>query len=265
MSKSKAAINSIGSETETAETGTAAAGPGSDLPLSVMIAIDRLHPHPRNYNDHPDDQLEHIMQSITENGIYKNIVAARDLTILAGHGVYKGAKRLDYKELPVVVLDISPDSPEALKVIVGDNEISHLSDKNDRLLTELLKEVKESADGGLLGTGYDEMMLANLIFVTRPESEIESINEAAEWVGMPEYDAGSTPTKLVVSFRNQEDRTAFAKLVGAEITEKTKSIWYPDRPNEDVSSLRWVSETELGLETETEEAEEQEEEAESEN
>lgn len=46
----------------------------------------RLKPHPRNYRGHPDDQLAHIERSIRDNGVYRNVLVARDYTILAGHG-----------------------------------------------------------------------------------------------------------------------------------------------------------------------------------
>jgi hypothetical protein len=130
-----------------------------------------------------------------------------------------------------------------LKVLTGDNEISHLSEKNDRLLTELLKEIKDNAEDGLLGTGYDEMMLANLLFVTRPESEISDINEAKEWVGMPEYQEGQETIKIVVSFRNETDRDNFITLIGNPSLSgrngQTWSLWWPPKEKDDLSSVRF--------------------------
>ena len=34
------------------------------------INIDEIKLNERNYKEHPDDQIEHIMESIRENGIY---------------------------------------------------------------------------------------------------------------------------------------------------------------------------------------------------
>lgn len=161
-----------------------------------QVPLADLKPHPRNYREHPDDQIEHLAQSIRQNGFYRNIVVARDNTILAGHGVALAAGRLGMLEVPVVRLPIDPDCPAALKVLTGDNEIEHLAEQDDRLLSELLKEIKEVDLDGLLGTGYDEAMLANLVFVTRPAGEIEDFDEAAHWVGMPEYHDGEEPLKL---------------------------------------------------------------------
>ena len=52
-----------------------------------QFSPDQLKPHPRNYRDHPQDQIDHLIQSIRENGFYRNVVVANDNTILAGHGV----------------------------------------------------------------------------------------------------------------------------------------------------------------------------------
>ena len=197
------------------------------------VAIEELHPHPRNYRGHPEDQIAHLIQSIKQNGIYRNVIIAKDNTILAGHGVVLAAKQMGIAEIPVYFLDIEPDDTRALKILAGDNELGHLAEINDRMLTEILKEIKDIDIDGLLGTGYDEKMLANLVYVTRPESEIKDFNEAAEWVGMPSYEFGQDPLRLIVSFRNAEDRMKFARKVGFKLTEKTKSVWWPPKEEED--------------------------------
>ena len=142
---------------------------GSITPTVEQIPIADLKPHPRNYRQHPADQIEHIKASITDHGLYRNVVIARDGTILAGHGVVLASREMGLKTVPVIRVDLDPDDPKAIKILTGDNGISHLGEVDDRLLTELLKGLQETA-GGLLGTGYDDAMLANLIFVTRPQS-----------------------------------------------------------------------------------------------
>jgi len=95
---------------------------------------------------------------------------------------------------------------------------------------------------GLLGTGYDEQMLAALVMVTRPASEVTDLDEAAEWVGMPEYDEGGTQYKLIVSFDTPEARVAFITEHGIHITAKLgATVWstrFPFIP-EDASSVRF--------------------------
>ena len=202
------------------------------------VAVSELKPHPKNYREHPDDQLDHIVQSIKDNGHYRNVVIAKDNIILAGHGVVKASNKMGLKTIPVVRLDVPHTDQKAMKVLTGDNEIAHLGIVDDRLLSELLKDIKDSDITGLLGTGYDDAMLANLVMVSRPASEIEDFDAAAEWVGMPEYEKGEKPLQLIINFANVEDREKFAKLVGSPVTDKTKSIWFPHRDKDDESSLR---------------------------
>jgi len=201
------------------------------------IAIADLRPHPRNYRTHPDDQIEHLVESIRENGFYRNIVVSRDGVILAGHGVVEALRRMGFDQVRVARLGVDSGDPRALKVLTGDNEIARLGMIDDRVLSEMLREIKEHDARGLAGTGYDEQMLANLVYVTRPQSEIRDRDEAAEWVGMPEFEREPLPLQLRISFRNAEHREEFGRILGLRLTEKTRGAWWPPKEMEDPGSL----------------------------
>jgi hypothetical protein len=203
------------------------------------VRLSDLKPHPRNYRTHPPDQLAHIIQSIKEHGLYRNIVIARDGTILAGHGVVKALAEMGEAEAPVLRLPIEPDSPAALKLLAGDNEIGHLAEVDDRTFTELLKDIKEL--DGLLGTGYDEAMLANLIYVTRSEQEIRDRSTAWAEAGMESDINGEIAIKLIISFCNNEDRERFVSEHNLRIPKRESATWitwWPYRDAEDLRSLR---------------------------
>jgi hypothetical protein len=210
-----------------------------ELPVERVL-VSKLTPHPRNYRKHPEDQLAHLAASIKANGFYRNVVVARDYTILAGHGTTEAAKKAGLKKVPVVVLDLDPDEPRALKVLAGDNEIARLAETDDRALTEMLKSIMEQDD--LLGSGFDKQQLAALALVTRPASELQSLNEAAQWVGMPGYEEGDAAIKLVVSFKTDEDRDEFIKRFEIRIdksaikgtTMSTRWPWTDREKNADI-------------------------------
>ena len=202
------------------------------------VDVSTLKPHPRNYVSHPEDQLEHIVNSIKEHGFYRNVLIARDGTLLAGHGVIEACKKLGITQVPVHRLDLDPDHPLALKVLVGDNEISHLRQVDDRVLTNLLKEIGDADITTLLGTGYDEQMLAGLLLATRTSDEIPDIDAASEWAGaeMPDYDPGKQALRIVVLFKEEKDRQSFIDYIGAEKfarvftkdgKKQASSIWWP--------------------------------------
>lgn len=66
-------------------------------------------------------------------------------------------------------------------------------------------------------------------------------NHADHWKGMPEFNQpGIIPVKsLIVNFETKDDMLKFSKMVGQEITAKTKSIWYPLAPIENSTDKRW--------------------------
>lgn len=205
------------------------------------MPLSELKPHPRNYRSHPEDQIEHVVASLRDVGVYRNVVAARDGTLLAGHGVVEAARRAGMTEISVVRLDLDPDDPRALRVLAGDNYVSHLAHDDERALTEMLKELRDSV--GLEGTGFDDRMLAALAMVTRTEAEIEDFDAAAEWVGMPEADSGTRSVVLVVEFLTEADREEFVRIKEVRTTRRGR-VWgakYPDSfaDQEDVTSVRW--------------------------
>jgi ParB-like chromosome segregation protein Spo0J len=116
--------------------------PPPPRPTIRPVALANLRPHPRRYRAHPDDQVAHLMAAIRAVGFYRNVVIARDGTVLAGHGMVEAARRLGMSKVPAARLDVAPDEPAALKVLAGDNGIAHLAEQDDRALTELLKEIR---------------------------------------------------------------------------------------------------------------------------
>lgn len=210
--------------------------------LASLVSVDKLKPHSRNYRKHPADQLEHIKASITEHGFYRNVVATKSGVILAGHGVVEASKVLGLDKVPVIQLDIDPESPQALRILTGDNYLSHFAEDDDRLLTELLKEVLDS-DEGLLGTGFDEMMLANLAMVTRTEGELKDANAAAEWVGLPDFEPKDKPLQLIISFVTEDQRAECVENLGLKVIAKNRTTWsmeWNKTEKDDIGSARFT-------------------------
>ena len=206
------------------------------------IEVGKLKPHPRNYKEHPEQQLEHIIKSIEEHGFYRNIVVAKDNTILAGHGVVQASKLMGKQKVPVIRLDIDSDSTQALKVLTSDNEIGNLAMVDDRQLSEVLKDILDE-ELDLTGTGFNEDQLSALIYTTRNADEIQTIDEANEWVGIADYENKPDSIKVMVHFDTEEDRENFMQLLDNPHVNykmgKTWKIWYPARGNEDPSSIRF--------------------------
>lgn len=63
-----------------------------------------------------------------------------------------------------------------------------------------------------------------------------------EWVGMPEFvqEKQSPHKELKIRFATQKDVDDFSNLINQKITEKTKSIWFPQLVRGLNSGLRYV-------------------------
>ncbi len=216
----------------------------SDIKLtSGQADIAELKPHPRNYRTHPEDQLKHLVASLRRFGQYRSVVVSEDWFILAGHGIVEAAKKAGWNTLEIKRVNIKHDSTAALKILTADNEVLHLAERDDRGLTEILKELKDNDVEGLLATGYDDMQLAALLLATRPESEIKGMDAAAAWVGMPEYDVEKKEYKLIVSFPDAKHRDEFLKAHGLPVVYKgNEYTWvsrWPEEGRRDWESLRF--------------------------
>jgi DNA modification methylase len=138
--------------------------PDDDLTTTIeLLDIATLRPHPRNDRIHPPDEIAHLRQSIREHGIYRNVVVAADGTILAGRGVVQAAQEEGRTQVPGQRRPYGPDDPRALKLLVGDNHIADQSRQDDALLAALLQDIAADDPMALLGTGFDEAMLAALL------------------------------------------------------------------------------------------------------
>ncbi len=216
--------------------------------MTKNAKIDALTPHPKNYRDHPAEQIAHIAESIRANGFYRNVVVARDNTILAGHGSVLAAKEAGLESVPVVKLDIEPDSTAALKILAGDNEVARLGIVDDQAFAEILRGIvadDEDLDN-LFGTGLDKDQYEYVTGVADGDIvPVEGVDPYAEWEGMPAYDHSDQTSfrRLIVHFKDQESLEAFAGRVGCKLTDKTKSIWFPEVEDTKAFDKRYAGES----------------------
>ena len=86
---------------------------------------------------------------------------------------------------------------------------------------------------------YAESTLSEFIEL---ENETDDKEWKKHWIGMPEFVQNDNPSykKLIVNFRNKEDYAEFVKLIDQKITDKTKSIWYPELDKDQNTLKRWM-------------------------
>lgn len=130
--------------------------PGHTLD-TVQRPLADLRPHPRNARNGDTDV---IRESLRVNGQYRPIVTTTDGTILAGNHTYAAAAEEGWESLACVVLDLDPDGPDALHVMLADNRTADRGTYDEGALLDVLAAL--SVDAGLAGTGYSDEDLAAL-------------------------------------------------------------------------------------------------------
>jgi len=81
--------------------------------------------------------------------------------------------------------------------------------------------------------------------LNNPLFEIDDADEyETEWRGMPDFNQPDNGAfrQIIVSFDDQAGVDAFEALVKQNITNKTKSIWFPPRERNNVQDLFYFDE-----------------------
>lgn len=108
----------------------------------VTVGIDSIRPNSFNTNYVSPENEEKLVNSIERHGLVKPIICRElkdgTLEIIGGEHRWKVAKRLGYKEVPVVNLGSVPDK-KAKEVMLLDN--GRWGEDDTLALSELLKEL----------------------------------------------------------------------------------------------------------------------------
>ncbi len=124
------------------------------------VDIELLRPDPANPRRISDAQLEALTRSLKEYGFVQPVLARReDRTVIGGHQRLLAARRLGYKTVPVIYLDIALEQARVLNI--GLNRIS--GDWDKELLARLLADLKPIEAIDLALTGFSEEELAKML------------------------------------------------------------------------------------------------------
>jgi hypothetical protein len=153
-----------------------------------MVEVGKLKPNPENPNKHPEKQIDLLAQVIKEHGWRAPVtVSKRSGFIVRGHGRYYAALALGEKKVPVDHQDYDSDELE-LADLAADNRIAELAEKDEDLLTKLLRKVDDS-DLEIELTGYTSQELDRMIEkqnrseAQKPEVEFsEELHESSNYV-----------------------------------------------------------------------------------
>jgi DNA modification methylase len=125
-----------------------------------QVSINELKPDPANPRRISDQELEALTRSIREFGMVDPIVARKeDKMVIGGHQRLLAARRLGYKTVPVVFVDLTVEQAHLLNIAL--NKISGSFDQE--LLARLLSDLSQASDIDLTLSGFGEDELKKLL------------------------------------------------------------------------------------------------------
>ena len=189
-----------------------------------------IKPFKNNPRLHSDFQINQIVKSIKEFGFVNPILIDETNTILAGHGRFMAAEKLNYSEIPTVkITDLDEKQKKAL--VIADNKITLNSVWDTDKLWEQVRELGDSGfDLDILAFDEHEMlpMLDNNV--------VHDLDD--EWENMPEYinDDKTAYKSMIVHFLDENSFKDFQQKIGQDCTEKTKFIWHTKQDRMDTKN-----------------------------
>lgn len=201
-------------------------------------SVESLIPYARNARTHSEEQVAQLAASIKEWGWTTPVLIDEDGGIIAGHGRVMAARKLGIADVPVMVARGWTEAQRRAYVL-ADNKLALNSGWDMDLLKVELQEVGE-ANFDLATIGFSVGEMTNLFL----ETEIGETDAEEEWKGMPEFDQDDKNSfrHIIVHFECQADVDEFARLIGQNLTDKTKSIWHPMQIRMDTESKRYDEE-----------------------
>jgi DNA modification methylase len=138
--------------------------PGEEAPkhrLTIAeVPIDDLRPDPANPRRISDAQLEALTRSLRKYHFVQPVLARReDKTVIGGHQRLVAARRLGYKTVPTIFLDITLEQARLLNL--GLNKIN--GDWDNELLARLVADLTPVEDIDMSLSGFSSDELAKLL------------------------------------------------------------------------------------------------------
>ncbi len=133
-----------------------------------ILSVTALSPYHRNARTHSDKQIAQIAESIRQFGFVNPIICSSDNEIIAGHGRWLAAKRLDLGEVPVVRIDHLSES-EIRAYRIAENRLAEQAGWDLDLLGIEFRELDTLCiEFDLEITGFESAEIDNFLLGTAP-------------------------------------------------------------------------------------------------
>jgi len=141
-----------------------------------IVDINKIVPYINN--PRKNTNIDKVASSIKEFGFQQPIVVDKNYTIIVGHSRFEAAKKLDLKEVPVQIADLTENQSKAYRI--ADNKVAQDNYWDFEKLQIELDSILEN-NYELINTGFDSDELDNLLnknSKTDDNSKDSEINES---------------------------------------------------------------------------------------
>jgi site-specific DNA-methyltransferase (adenine-specific) len=144
-----------------------------------QLDIGAIKPYDKNPRKN-DKAVEAVANSLEQYGFQQPIVVDKDMIIIVGHTRYKAAKKLNFKQIPVLVAaELTSEQAQAYRIM--DNRSGENARWDDELLLKELEDLLKDNDitGLSYDTGLSEAELNKLF--SQQEDPVEEYNKEPEY------------------------------------------------------------------------------------
>lgn len=186
-----------------------------------LLPIDLLETlrNPNNTNDHPETQVDELIEQYKFQGIrHPIILSARDRTFAAGDGRFLAAKKLGMQSFPV---DVQPWQSEEQQFAFGvaDNELQKWSITN---LRQVHLQLPNQAPFEIPRLG-----IRGFQFEPTP-GVLKSAQDEWNASGMPGFENKKAVYRsIMIHFKDEEAVQDFQNIMAQHVSPKTRYLWHP--------------------------------------
>jgi len=133
----------------------------------------------------------------------------------------------EVETVPVVVVDVNPDTTTAKQILTGDNELSNLAMDDEGQLADLLEDIRGESEDGLTGTGFNDESFSDLLGElgrgdpTTPDEEGDGYLDAIE---IPTYEPEGRKPSVHDLYDDSKVQELLAQIEEVEAPEDVKQF-----------------------------------------
>lgn len=125
-----------------------------------VVAIDSVMVDPANANDHPDENIQVIRDSLRKFGMQTPLVVDARNVVLKGNGTLQAARLEGWTQVAIVRTSLADASAMAYAIV--DNRSSELSKWNNKKLQANINAIRSEDDSLISFLGFSEQALRNM-------------------------------------------------------------------------------------------------------